>query len=111
MMDIYNINKKLAQEKMKSDKPIKWIAIYNNGKLEVRAGMYKFCYRSEWVIIMSVKKGEWQAVDCNGGFANAYSKWACIDLAKNEIKKHPNWENNTYGWWKKDRMFDGLIHE
>lgn len=79
--------------------------------LKVRAGMYKFCYRSEWVIIMSVKKGEWQAVDCNGGFANAYSKWACIDLAKNEIKKHPNWENNTYGWWKKDRMFDGLISE
>ena len=37
-MDIYNINKKLAQEKLKSDKPIKWIAIYNNGKLEIRAG-------------------------------------------------------------------------
>ena len=32
MMDIYNINKKLAQEKLNSDKPIKWIAIYNNGK-------------------------------------------------------------------------------
>lgn len=27
--------------------------------LKVRAGMYKFCYRSEWIIIMSVKKGEW----------------------------------------------------
>ena len=38
MMDIYNINKKLAQEKLNSDKPIKWIAIYNNGKLEIRAG-------------------------------------------------------------------------
>lgn len=37
-MDIYNINKKLAQEKLNSDKPIKWIAIYNNGKLEIRAG-------------------------------------------------------------------------
>lgn len=29
----------------------------------------------------------------------------------NEIKKHPNWESNTYGWWKKDGMFDGLITE
>ena len=38
MMDIYNINKKFAQEKLKSDKPIKWIAIYNNCKLEIRAG-------------------------------------------------------------------------
>lgn len=28
-----------------------------------------------------------------------------------DLKKHPNWENNTYGWWKKDRMFDGLIIE
>ena len=26
--------------------------------LKVRAGMYKFCYHSEWVIIMSVKKGQ-----------------------------------------------------
>ena len=38
MMDIYNINKKLAQEKLNSYKPIKWIAIYNNDKLEIRAG-------------------------------------------------------------------------
>lgn len=38
MTDIYNINKKLAQEKLNSDKPIKWIAIYNKGKLEIRAG-------------------------------------------------------------------------
>ena len=37
-MDIYNINKKLAQEKLNSYKPIKWIAIYNNDKLEIRAG-------------------------------------------------------------------------
>ena len=38
MMNIYNINKKLAQEKLNSDKPIKWIAIYNNSNLEIRAG-------------------------------------------------------------------------
>lgn len=28
----------MKQEKLNSDKPIKWIAIYNNGKLEIRAG-------------------------------------------------------------------------
>lgn len=37
-MDIYNINKKLAQEKLNSNKPIKWIAIHKNDKLEIRAG-------------------------------------------------------------------------
>lgn len=77
--------------------------------LKVRAGMYKFCYHSEWVIIMSIKKGEWQAVDCDGGFANAYSKSTCIELTKDEIRKHPNWENNGYGWWTKDPMFKDLI--
>lgn len=79
--------------------------------LKVRAGMYKFCYRGEWVIILSTKKGEWQAIDVNGGFANAYSKWACIMLAKDEIKKHPNYDARVYGWWRKDPMFDGLIPE
>lgn len=38
MIDIYNINKKLVKEKLNSNNPIKWIAIYNNGKLEIRAG-------------------------------------------------------------------------
>lgn len=28
----------MVQEKLKSDKLIKWIAIYNNGKLEIRSG-------------------------------------------------------------------------
>ena len=32
------MDKKLVEEKMNSDKTIKWIAIYNNGKLEIRAG-------------------------------------------------------------------------
>ena len=32
------MDKKLVKEKLNSDKPIKWIAIYKNGKLEIRAG-------------------------------------------------------------------------
>ena len=32
------MDKKLVEEKMNSDKTIKWIAIYNNGKLEIRVG-------------------------------------------------------------------------
>ena len=37
MVDI-NMDRKMVEEKLNSNKPIKWIAIYNNDKLEIRAG-------------------------------------------------------------------------
>ena len=37
MVDI-NMDRKMVEEKLNSNKPIKWIAICKNGKLEIRAG-------------------------------------------------------------------------
>lgn len=79
-------------------------------RMKVRSGMYKFCYRGEWVIIMKCGPRAWQAFDKNGGFANCDSMFGCEVLAKDEIKKVPATEDEKqYGWWENDPMFKDLI--
>lgn len=135
MMDIYNINKKLAQEKLNSDKPIKWIAIYNNGNLEIRAGYVLYhkylCekddplpigggilkvesqYDATWKISLEGKSEDFGACDLNS-FKNEnidlypLIDFLCWELDFDEYVKPSDVNIKFYPYFSKSLSNDGL---
>ena len=134
MVDI-NMDRKMVEEKLNSNKPIKWIAICKNGKLEIRAGYVLYhkylCEKDDplpigggilkvesqfdatWKLSLEGKSEDFGACDLNS-FKNGnidlfpLIDFLCWELDFDEYVKPSDINIKFYSYFSKSLSNDGL---